>query len=50
MGLNPTGLGVEPFCRALQEKAAAEAPKPDEPMGDAKEPPAEGGDKMDESP
>lgn len=52
MGLNPTGLGVEPFCRALQEKAAAEASKPDEPMGEAKpeEPPAEGGDKMDESP
>lgn len=52
LGLNPTGLGVEPFCRALQEKAAAEAPKPDEAMGDAKpeKPPAEGGDKMDESP
>jgi hypothetical protein len=35
MGLNPTGLGVEPFLRALQAATPAadametEAPKPD---------------------
>ena len=52
MGLNPTGLGVEPFLRALQEATPAmqamdtEEPKPSVDESSAPAP----DDKMDESP